>query len=49
MNEEQKKTEEKEKVCPFSSKDLKCEDCRLFQAYPGSQGQRLCVFIRMAD
>lgn len=46
--ENQKKTEKKELRCPFD-KDLKCEDCRLFRAYPGSQGQRLCVFIRMAD
>jgi len=46
--EEQKKIEEKERVCPFS-KDLKCENCRLFQAFPGSQGQKICVFLRMND
>jgi len=46
--EEQKKKEEKEKVCPFS-KDLKCENCRLYQAYPGSGGLPVCVFLRMND
>jgi len=48
MNKEQKKTDANAPVCPFS-KDLKCEDCRLFQAFPGSQGQKICVFLRMND
>jgi len=46
--EEQKKTKEKELRCPFS-KDLKCQDCRLYQSYPGCQGQKICVFLRMND
>jgi len=42
--EEQKKIEEKERVCPFS-KDLKCQDCRLYKAFPGGKGQKECVLI----
>lgn len=45
-----KKTEEiQEKLrCPFNSK-LECQDCRLYQAYPGSRGDKICVFLRMND
>lgn len=50
MNKEQEKTEKKEerKICPFNSK-LECKNCRLFQVYPGSGGERVCVFVRMAE
>lgn len=45
--EAKKKVEEKELRCPFSSKDLACEDCRLFQVYSGGGGNRVCPFMRM--
>ena len=46
MKKEQKKTKEKEKRCLFD-KDLKCEDCRLYQTYLGGGGHKACVFVRM--
>lgn len=33
---------EKEKRCPFSSKNLKCEDCRFYRKWD-AQGER-CLF-----
>lgn len=41
------KEKPKEKECPFR-KDLKCEDCRLYQVYPGGEGKRVCPFMRMS-
>jgi len=40
--------EEKEFRCPFS-KDLKCEDCRLFIHYIDGRQDRVCALIRVAD
>lgn len=50
MNEKQKKEEikeEKKLCCPFS-KDLECEDCRLYQPFMGCGNNKCCVFMRMA-
>ncbi len=46
----EKKTEEiQEKFhCPFNS-NLECKNCRLHQTYPGSEGAKVCVFLRMND
>lgn len=47
MDNSEKKTEkEKPKQCPFD-RNLLCEDCRLFVAFPGSEGQKVCTFIWM--
>lgn len=43
---ESNKAKKKELRCPFD-KDLKCEDCRLYQPYTGGKGERRCVFLRM--
>ena len=36
-----KEIEKKEKKCPFSHVNFRCEDCRLFQVYPELE-QKMC-------
>lgn len=44
LQKKQKKAEKKETRCPFD-KTLKCEDCRLYIAYLGGEGQEQCALI----
>lgn len=37
------KENQKQKRCPFS-RDLKCEDCRLFETLLGAGGKGECIF-----
>ena len=46
MAKEKIEEKTKEKECPFR-KDLKCQDCRLYQVYSGTGGVRICPFLRI--
>lgn len=48
MEKEKKGIIEKEKQCPFD-KNLRCEDCRLYQSFMFGEKKKICVFLRMND
>ncbi len=44
--EQKTKEKEKEKVCPLNP-ELRCEDCKFYQPYPGGRGKKACLFMQL--